>query len=224
MEGRGAEHEKQFLGIIASYHPRSSNRSFCSRESQLMPTMGTPRSSLTSARTLGSLKWVTAWTMARARLAWIAAFEDSGTDKDTIAAQLHHHGSISAGWQHHQQQAYHGETAELSSLLEKFIWGAQFLGVIEKFLGAHDTGAANLTLDGADVADGLDDIASTSLALGTDHGSTFGNAAKGLTKVAGTAYIGNLRIVLVYMVNFISRSEDFTLIKVIDANGLQHLS
>ena len=43
---------------------RCSNLTFI--WSQLIPTMGEPKSSLMLAKILGSLKWVTAWTMASA--------------------------------------------------------------------------------------------------------------------------------------------------------------
>jgi hypothetical protein len=73
------------------------------------------------------------------------------------------------------------------------------------------------------VLHGLDDIAGTSLALGTDHSSALGDAAQGLTEIAAAADEGHLEGGLGNVVDIVGRGQDFRLIDVIDTDGFENL-
>ena len=71
----------------------------------------------------------------------------------------------------------------------------------------HSLQLANSRVHGSRVADRLHHVARASLALGTDHRRTFGDAASGLTEIATSTHERNLEIVLVDVVLLISRSQ-----------------
>jgi hypothetical protein len=68
------------------------------------------------------------------------------------------------------------------------------------FVVGHVLDAADLVLDGAHVADGLDDVAGAGFALGADHGGAFADAAEGFTEVAAAADEGDGEGVLIDVV------------------------
>ena len=78
-------------------------------------------------------------------------------------------------------------------------------------------------MDLSHVAYRLNDIAGTRFTLGTDHGSALCDTAKGFTEVTRTADEWHLELVLVDVVNIVSRREDFTFIDVVDLDGLEDL-
>lgn len=89
---------------------------------------------------------------------------------------------------------------------------------------AHHAALANLAHDRTLVAHSLDNVSCTSLTLCTDEGSTFRDAAESLAEVPGTTDEGNFESMLVNVMLLICRGQDFRLVDVIDANGLQDLT
>ena len=87
--------------------------------------------------------------------------------------------------------------------LHEVIRHLQLLGSLEQLILSHGYDTAYLTLHLTHVADSLDNIACTRLTLGTYHCRTFGNTAESLTKVAGTAHEGNIKLGLVDVVDVI---------------------
>lgn len=136
----------------------------------------------------------------------------------------HHESSIGGGGNTTSGEVDDGKTAELGGLLEKLIGSLEVLGVSVELLISHGRGTTDLGVDSADVADGLDDVAGTSLTLGADHGSTLVDAAEGLTEVLGTADVGDLEVVLVDVVGLIGRGQDLGLVNVVDTDRLDDLS
>ena len=82
------------------------------------------------------------------------------------------------------------------------------------FISRHDL---------AHVLDGVDHVAGAGLALGADHGCTFGDAAESFTQVACAADEGRLEGVLVDVVGLVGRGEHFGLVDEVDAELLQDL-
>ena len=81
----------------------------------------------------------------------------------------------------------------------------------------------HLLHDLAHVLYGVDHIAGAGLSLGADHGCAFGDAPQRLAQVARAADERNLEGVLVDVVGFVGRGEDFGLVDVVDAEFLQNL-
>lgn len=160
----------------------------------------------------------------------VTRLEDTGADKDTVAAQLHHESGICGSGNTTGGKVDDGQTATLSGLAEKLVGDSQLAGIGAQLglgvgRGGEDgAGAGNVRVDLADVLDSLDDITSTGLTLGADHGSTLRDTAEGLTQVAATADEGDLEGGLGDVVEVISRREDFRLVDVVDTNGLKDLT
>jgi hypothetical protein len=73
------------------------------------------------------------------------------------------------------------------------------------------------------VLDGLDDVAGAGFALGADHGGALGDAAQGLAQVAAATDEGDLEGGLGDVVDVVGGGQDFGLVDVVDANGLEDL-
>jgi hypothetical protein len=73
------------------------------------------------------------------------------------------------------------------------------------------------------VLDGLNDVASTSFALGADHSGTLGDTTEGFAEVAAAANERHLVVVLGDVVDVVCGSKDFRLIDVVDTNSFEDL-
>ena len=87
----------------------------------------------------------------------------------------------------------------------------------------HALELADAGVDGARVAHSLDDVAGPRLALGADHRRTFGDAPRGLAKVAAAAHERHLERVLVDVVLLVRRRQHLRLVDVVDAKRFEHL-
>jgi len=157
-------------------------------------------------------------------LGWVTRLEDARADKDTVASELHHQGSISRGSNTTGSKVDNGKTAQLGSLLEQVVRGLDLLGVGEELVVIHQLSLADLRLDGAHVTDSLNNVTGTGLTLGADHGSTLVDATKSLTEVLAAADEGDLVVVLVDVVGIVSGGQDLGLVNVINSEGLDDLS
>ena len=115
------------------------------------------------------------------------------------------------------------QALETRSLLEQVVRRADLLRVRVHLLFAHHARLSDLAHDRALVANCLYDVACASLTLCTDEGRTLGDSAKSLAQVACTADERHLERVLVDVVLHVCRREDFGLIDVVDADGLEDL-
>ena len=97
---------------------------------------------------------------------------------------------------------------------------ADFLGVGHQLFVRHQLQAANLAQHGARVADCFDDVAGSRFALGPNHGCALADAAQGLAQIAAAADKGHLEIVLVDVVSLIRRRQNLALVDVVDADRL----
>lgn len=158
----------------------------------------------------------------------VAGLEDTGANEDTIAAELHHEGSISGSGNTTGGEVDNGEAAELSNLAEELSVDLELAGHLadadDATFGEGSLGLSNLLVDGLHVADSLDNVTGASLALGADHGSTLSNAAEGLAEVAAAADEGGLEGALLDVALVVSGSQDLRLVNVVDAKGLEDLA
>lgn len=159
----------------------------------------------------------------------ITRLEDTRADKDTVAAQLHHQRRIGGGSNTAGSEVDNRQAAELGTLADQLVGGLKLAGESAQLglrvgVALEDgAGAGNLSVDGAHVLDGLDDVAGTGFALGADHGGAFGDAAQGLAQVAAAADEGNLEGGLGDVVDIVGGSQDFGLVNVVDTDGLEDL-
>ena len=159
----------------------------------------------------------------------VTRLENTRANKDTIAAQLHHKGGIGRGGNTASGEVNNGQTAELSSLANKFVGGLDLTGEraelrLSVLASEEDTtGTADLRIDSAHVLNGLDNITGASLTLSADHSGALGDAAQGLTEVTATADEGDLVAVLGNVVDIVSGGEDLGFVDVVNANGFQDL-
>lgn len=153
----------------------------------------------------------------------VAALEDAGADEDTITPKLHHEGGVGRGGDTASGELDDGEAAELLGLHDEVVGGGNALGEGEHLVLVHVAEGADFAHDGADVADGLDDVAGAGLALGPDHGGALADAAEGLAEVAAAADEGDAEVVLVDVVVLVGGGEDLALVDVVDAEDLEDL-
>ena len=117
----------------------------------------------------------------------------------------------------------HGQLAALSDVLHEVERSAKLLRSGRELHPGQALEALDRTVDVAQVADGLDDVAGAGLALGTDEHRTLGDPAQGLTEVGGAADERDLEGVLVDVVGVIGRSEDLGLVDEVDLERLEDL-
>ncbi|EHM25040.1 hypothetical protein SPW_6547 [Streptomyces sp. W007] len=120
-------------------------------------------------------------------------------------------------------EQHDGQLAELRDLLDQLVGGAEVLGGGVQLVVVEAAQPGDLVLDLTQVADGLDDVAGTGLALRADHGRALGDAAQGLAQVGGAADEGGGERELVAVVDLVGRGEDLGLVDVVDTEGLEHL-
>ena len=159
--------------------------------------------------------------MAAARL--VAGLEDAGANEHALGTQVHHQGCVSGGGHAAGGEVDHGQTAVLLDIAQQLHGDLQLLGSLEELIVTQALDAADLGVHGTHVADCLDHVTGARLALGADHGSALGDAAQGLAQVTGTADEGYLELGLVDMIHVVGGRQHFTLVDVVDLNGLQDL-
>ena len=153
----------------------------------------------------------------------IARLENPTADKHAIAPQLHHERRIRRRGDAPGCEIDDGQTPQPSRLLEQVEGGADRLGEDAELHVGHVGGGVDLGGDGADVLDGLDDVAGAGLALGADHGGAFGDASQGFAQVATAADEGHFEGVLFHVVDCVGGGQDFGLVDVVDAEGFEDL-
>lgn len=161
-------------------------------------------------------------------LGWVARLEDAAADKDTVATELHHEGSVSGGSNTASGEVDNGQATELGSLAQKLSVDLELAGHFtdadDAPLGESSLGLSNLLVDRLHVANGLDDIASPGFTLGPDHGSALGNAAQGLAQIAAATDKGRVEVALLNVALVIGGGQNFTLVNVVDAESLEDLA
>ena len=96
----------------------------------------------------------------------------------------------------------------------------QLLGCLKELVVTQGNNVADLLLDLAHVAHGLNDVARTRLTLGANHRGALGNAAQRLAQAAGTADKRDVKLGLVDVVDIVGGGENLGLVDVIDLDGL----
>jgi len=157
-------------------------------------------------------------------LSGVTTLEDTGANKDTVAAHLHHEGSISRSSDTTGGEVDNGQTLELDSLLEELVLDTNLTTESAELGLRHGGSASDLLVDSLHVADSLDDIAGTSLTLCADHGSALGNTAQSLAEVTAAADEGNLVSVLLDVVDGIGGGKDLGFVDVVDTDGFKNLA
>ena len=99
----------------------------------------------------------------------------------------------------------------------------QLLGRLKELIAAQSHNVADLLLDLAHVAHGLNDVTRARLALGADHRGALGNTAQRLAQIAGTADKRHVKLGLVDVVDIIGGGENLGLVDVVDLDGLKDL-
>jgi hypothetical protein len=153
----------------------------------------------------------------------IARLENPTPHKNAIAPQLHHERRIRRRRDAPRGEIDDGQTPQPSRLLEQVEGGADRLGEDAQLHVGHVCGGVDLGGDGADVLDGLDDVAGAGLALGADHGGAFGDAPQGFAQVAAAADEGHFKGVFFDVVDCVGGGEDFGFVDVVDAEGFEDL-
>ncbi len=110
-----------------------------------------------------------------------------------------------------------------ATVADEVVGRLELLGGHEQLVLAHALQPPQRGRDGADVADGLDDVAGARLALGADHRGALVDAPQRLAEVAAAAHERHLEGVLVDVVGLVGRREDLRLVDVVDAQRLQDL-
>ena len=108
--------------------------------------------------------------------------------------------------------------------LEQGVRYTELLGGLEELIFRHSCYAANLALHSAHVRHGLNNVARARLALGANHGSALGDAAKSLAQIACAAYERHSELRLVDVVHVIGGRQHLGFVDVVDVDCLKNLS
>lgn len=158
----------------------------------------------------------------------VARLEDATADEDTVAAELHHEGSIGRSGNTTSSKVDDRQAAQLGSLAQQLNVNLELAGELtetdDATLGKSSLGLGNVAVDSLHVADSLDDVASAGLALGSDHGSTLGDAAQGLAEVSATTDKGHAEGALLDVALVVGGRQDLGLVNVVDAQRLEDLA
>lgn len=161
-------------------------------------------------------------------LSRVARLEDAAADEDTVAAKLHHEGSIGGGGNTTGSKVDDGQAAQLGSLAQKLNVNLELAGELAETdnatLSKSSLCLGNIAVDGLHVADSLDDVTSASLTLGSDHGGTLGDAAQSLTEVTAAADKRHAEGALLDVALVVSGCQDLGLVNVVNAQGLEDLA
>lgn len=156
-------------------------------------------------------------------LGGVVTEEDTGANEDTVTAKLHAQSGIGGGGNTSSGEVDDGKSALLGGDLEQIERSTNLLGVgVELNLG-HVSSLVDLGLDGSHVLDGLGDITSSGLTLGSDEGSSLVDSSESLAQVLGTADEGDLEVSLVDVVELVGGGQNLGLVNVINTNLLDDL-
>src|ERR1035437_9623275 len=195
------------------------------------PFIAPVRSSLTSSNTLGSLKWVVAFTIALARFSAstgsakvVESFMKMPLPTNTASAPSCITKDASArGPIPPAGEIWDGKLPCFGDDADQLVRGLMLFGFGVKFFFAEDGENFHLLDDLADVLDGVDYVAGAGFAFGADHAGAFRNAAESFAQIAGAADEGDLESVLVDVVSFVGGGEHFGFVDVVDAEFLENL-
>mmetsp|Transcript_10018 Transcript_10018/g.17728 ORF Transcript_10018/g.17728 Transcript_10018/m.17728 type:complete len:287 (+) Transcript_10018:1212-2072(+) len=153
----------------------------------------------------------------------VARLEDTRSNETTINPQLHHHGDVGRRCNTTGGERDHGQTTQLSRLLDQVEGALVLFGKDENLVFIHTLQTADLLEDLPGVSHGLDQISCTSLTLHTDHTSTFSNTAQSLTQGLSPTNKRNTKLGFVDVVVRIRRCQHLALVDVIDSKSFQDL-
>src|SRR5258706_3123642 len=151
----------------------------------------------------------------------VLGLEDARADEEPIDPELHHERRV-----RRRRDASGGEVddrqpAESLTFDQELHRGSDLLRFVDELGVVEALQLANAGVDSASVPHGLDDVSSSGLTLGADHGRAFGDAPQRLAQVTTPAHEGNLERVLVDVILLVGRREHLGLVDVVDAKSLE---
>mmetsp|Transcript_44521 Transcript_44521/g.111862 ORF Transcript_44521/g.111862 Transcript_44521/m.111862 type:complete len:401 (-) Transcript_44521:8-1210(-) len=153
----------------------------------------------------------------------VVRLEDAAAHEDAVDAQLHAKCCVRGRGHPTRCEVHDGKLAVTLGLHHQVQRRAHLLREREDLVVVHGLQHADLLVQRADVAHGLDDVAGARLALRADHACSFSDTAESLTKVAASAHERHLELVLVHMVALVGHRQDLALVDAVDAQVLQNL-
>ena len=149
--------------------------------------------------------------------------EDSGTDEHGFGSQLHDQRRIGGGGNSAGRKIRHRQLPFSGHDLYQLIGRLMFFGFCEKFFFTEHGEDLHLLHDLTHVLDGMDHVTSAGFTLGSDHGCALGNPPESLAQIARTADERHRELMLVHVMSFVRRSENFGFVDVIHSELLQNL-
>src|SRR4029077_5153430 len=129
--------------------------------------------------------------------------EDAAADEDGFGSELHDERRVGGGGDASGGEIWDGKLAGFGDHLYPFVGRAVLFGFGVEFFFAENGENLHLLHDLADVLDGVDHVAGAGFPLSANHGGAFGDAAEGLTQIAGSADERNREGMLVDVVSFV---------------------
>ena len=153
----------------------------------------------------------------------VLRLEDSRAHEVPLGAELHDEGRVRRRRDPAGAEQRHREPAALRHLLDDLERRAQLLGLGGELLAAQRAELPDAADDPAQVANRLDDVAGSGLALGADHRRALADPPQRFAEVGGATDERDLEGVLVDVIRLVGRSQDLGLVDVVDLQRLQHL-
>ena len=151
--------------------------------------------------------------------------EDAGADENRFRSRPASPAQRRPGWRFRAEKFGTGSFPALATIrTSSCIRRLMLLGFGVKFFFAQHSEDLHLLHDLPDVLYSVHYVPGTGLALpGVLIGCAFGNTSQGLAQIACAADKGNFEGMLVHMVGFVGRGEDFRLVDIVHAKFLEVL-
>src|SRR5919201_5269328 len=153
----------------------------------------------------------------------VLGFEDPRAHEDAVHTELHHQRRVGRGGQPAGGEVHDGKLARCGDLADELDRSAELLARRDVLLGPERGEPGHLLQHRALVADGLDNVALSRLALRPYHRGALGDPAERLTEVASTAHERHGERPLVDVMLLVGGRQDLGLIHVVDPEGLEDL-
>mmetsp|Transcript_34226 Transcript_34226/g.49690 ORF Transcript_34226/g.49690 Transcript_34226/m.49690 type:complete len:335 (-) Transcript_34226:121-1125(-) len=154
----------------------------------------------------------------------LLGFEDSTANKDTVHTKLHHECGISGCGDTTSGKVHNRQFTRGGNLLHELIRCLQLLRGNKQFILAHHGELLDLAHDSTCMTDGLYNVTSTGLTLGTQHSSTLSDTSQCFSQITASTYKWSGELRLINVVNVICHGKHLTLIDVINLACFKDLS
>src|SRR5215212_1357674 len=153
----------------------------------------------------------------------ITALEDAAPNEHAVGPELHHQRSVRRRRYAAGREQHDGKAPVVGDPPHELVRRPQVLRLRHQLLGLEYAQTTHAADYGTHVPHGLDNVAGTRLALGSDHGRPLADAPQRFAEIRGSTHEWHVEDGLVDVVFLVGGGEDLGLVDVVDLEGFQDL-